>query len=162
MAARANTLAAAAVLALGGAGVAFASAAERPDSRAAASALRATVTDGSLKLSASSVRAGKTVIVAVNAGKKTHAVAIMGAGLTPKRTPVLAPGRRASLTVVLPEGMFMVWDPVRGSMSKSVMLMVRPPSSATGGTSTGGTVTMPPITTTTPTMTDMDGGMDGC
>jgi hypothetical protein len=60
--------------------------------------------------------------------------------------------------------MFMLWDPVRGSMSDSKMLMARTATKTTGAAGAAGgptVITLPPVAMTG-TMTDMDGGMDGC
>lgn len=176
---RINAAAAVAVLALGGAGVALGSSGSRAGAVATTPpTVRVTLREGKPKAAPASIGAGKITLVANNAGKKTHALAIMGAGLAPKRTPALRPGKRASMTVVLQEGTFMIWDPIRGSMSNATMLVVRARTDGgtTGGGTTGGggvvtptpttttptTTTTTPPTTTTPTMTNMDGGMDGC
>lgn len=79
---------------------------------------------GKVKLARSSIAAGSVTFVAVNKGKQTHALAIMGPGISGKRTAALAPGKTARLTVKLRKGMYMLWDPIRGSMNRSAMLMV--------------------------------------
>jgi hypothetical protein len=161
---RTNALVAAAVLVLGGGGAALGSIGANSTTAATPRTVNVKIQDGKLTVSPTSIGAGAIKIVAVNAGRKTHALAIMGSGLATKRTATLAPGTRATLAVVLRTGMFMLWDPVRGSMSDSKMLMARTATktTATGGAGGGPTViTLPPVTMTG-TMTDMDGGMDGC
>ena len=128
------------VLALGLAGVALAQ-------RSSAS-LKANVTllDGKLRVSPTTFAPGKLTLVVVNQGRLKHALAIMGTGLQPKRTPALTSGRSAQLTVTIKVGMYHVWDPVQSSMSHATMLMVKAakatstsPVSSTGGGSSGGT-----------------------
>src|SRR5262245_20614288 len=85
--------------------------------------------------------AGSLSLVVINQGKLTHALAIMGTGLQPKRTPTLATGKSARLTVTVKAGgMYHVWDPVRSSMSHATMLMVKKAvtSTGSGGSSSSG------------------------
>jgi hypothetical protein len=96
-----------------------------------------TLLDGKLKLSQTTFVPGSLTLVVVNQGKLTHALAIMGTGLQPKRTPTLGSGKSARLTVAVRTGMYHVWDPVRSSMSHATMLMVK--AGAKTGSSTGST-----------------------
>ena len=105
-----------------------------------------TLLDGKLKLSQTTFPPGSLTLLVVNQGKLSHALAIMGTGLQPKRTPTLGSGKSARLTVTIRTGMYHVWDPVRSSMSHATMLMVKAAgtstgqtSSSTGATSSGGT-----------------------
>ena len=100
-----------------------------------------TLLDGKVKVSQTTFVPGSLTLVVVNQGKLSHALAIMGTGLQPKRTPTLGSGTSARLTVTIRTGMYHVWDPVRSSMSHATMLMVKAAATSGGSTSTssGGT-----------------------
>src|SRR5438477_7877486 len=115
---RSHLVAVAAVLALGLAGVAFA---QRASGSAQASV---TLLDGKLKVSTTAFAPGTLALVATNQGKKSHALAIMGTGLQPKRTPSLASGKSARLVVTVKVGKYMIWDPLTSSMSQATRLVV--------------------------------------
>jgi uncharacterized membrane protein YgcG len=94
-----------------------------------------TLLDGKLKLSQTTFPAGSLNLFVVNQGKLTHALAIMGTGLQPRRTPTLSTGKSARLTVIVKAGgMYHVWDPVRSSMSHATMLKVTKATTTSGGT----------------------------
>jgi uncharacterized membrane protein YgcG len=78
--------------------------------------------------------------VVVNKGKLTHGLAIMGTGLSPKRTATLAAGKTARLTVTLKAGSYHIWDPVRSSMSHARMLTVNASQTSSGGSGGSGMV----------------------
>ncbi len=124
------------VLALGLGGVALA---QRSSALVQA---HVTLLDGKVKVSQTSFVPGSLTLVVVNQGKLSHALAIMGTGLQPKRTPTLGSGKSARLTVTIKAGMYHVWDPVRSSMSHATMLMVKAAAATGGSTSSmpsGGT-----------------------
>jgi uncharacterized membrane protein YgcG len=101
-----------------------------------------TLLDGKVKVSQTTFVPGSLTLVVVNQGKLSHALAIMGTGLQPKRTPTLGSGKSARLTVTIRTGMYHVWDPVRSSMSHATMLTVKAAAASGGSTSTmpsGGT-----------------------
>jgi hypothetical protein len=77
-------------------------------------------------------------LVVVNKGKLSHALAFMGKGFDPKRTPTLTPGKSATLTVTVKPGMYHVWDPVRSSMSHATMLMAKASTAGKAGSHTVG------------------------
>jgi hypothetical protein len=131
VAGRSHVVVAVLVLALGLGGVALA--------QRSSGSVQADVTllDGKLKVSKTTFSPGSLTLVVVNQGKLSHALAIMGTGLQPKRTPTLGSGKSARLTVTIRTGMYHVWDPVRSSMSHATMLMVK--AAATGGGSTSST-----------------------
>jgi hypothetical protein len=56
-------------------------------------------------------RPGKVTLVVVNKGKIPHALKIAGPGVS-ARTPLLAPGKTARLTVTLADGTTTFWCPV--------------------------------------------------
>ena len=93
------------------------------------------------------LQAGTVTLFVVNRGKLTHALAIAGTGLQPKRTPALSSGKSAKLTVTVEVGSYRIWDPVRSSMKHATVLKVR----ASGGLLAPATVvhTYRPGTTTT-------------
>jgi hypothetical protein len=92
-----------------------------------------TLLDGKLKASQTTFTPGKLTLVAVNQGKLTHGLAIMGTNLKPKETPAIGSGKIAKLTVTVGIGMYHIWDPVRSSMTHATMLTVK---SAKAGTPT--------------------------
>ena len=132
---RVHLVAVTAVLGLGLGGVAFA--------QHATGSVSADVTllDGKLRLSQTTFTPGRLTLVVVNEGKLSHALAIMGTGLQPRRTPTLLTGKSARLVVTVRSGMYHVWDPVRSSMSHATMLTVRAAAAGGGATSGGTTVT---------------------
>ncbi len=125
------------VLALGLGGVALA--------QRSTGSVQANVTlrDGKIEVSPTTFAPGKLTLVAVNMGSVSHALAIMGTGLQPKRTATIGSGKTAKLTVTVKVGMYHVWDPVRSSMSHATMLTVKAAKSSstpsTGSKSSGGT-----------------------
>jgi hypothetical protein len=97
-----------------------------------------TLSDGKLTVTPMTLKPGPLTLVIVNHGKLTHALAIMGTGLQPKRTPVLATGKSATLKVTVKAGAYLVWDPVRSKVSQATKLNVstaNESSSSTAGSS---------------------------
>ena len=128
------------VLGLGFGGVALA------QTGGGSSIANVTLLDGKLKVSQTTFTPGKLTLVAVNEGKVSHGLAIMGTGLKPKQTSAIGSGQTAKLTVTIGVGMYHIWDPVRSSMTHATMLMVKKASAAPTTTSSGGksiTVTPP-------------------
>ncbi len=89
---------------------------------------------------------GRVTIVAVNSGKLSHALAIRGPGVN-VRTPIVAPGRSARLSVSLKTGSYTLWCPVGNHASAGMKLTVRvaaagaapaPPATPPATTTTGG------------------------
>ena len=136
---RKNIVLAVALLGLGIAGVALAGV-NAGAVRATSSQINVSVLEGKLAVSATTIAEGKVTFVVVNKGKLTHGLAIMGTGLSPKRTPTIAIGKTARLTVTLKAGKYHIWDPVRSSMSHAKFLTVQAPSGRTGsgGSTSGG------------------------
>ncbi len=99
---------------------------------AGASEIDVSLLEGRLAVSATTLTAGQITLVAVNKGKLTHGLAIMGTGLSPRRTPTIAVGKTARLTVTLKAGSYHIWDPVRSSMSHAKMLTVKAPKASSG------------------------------
>ncbi len=85
--------------------------------------------------------AGKVTLVVVNKGKLPHALRIAGPGVAAK-TPMLAAGKSARLSVTLKDGTTTLWCPVGNHASLGMKML------ATLGTS-GGPATPPAPTTTT-------------
>jgi len=135
MAGRRNVALAVAAAALGLALVGTAQAAARAGSTEIGVSL---MDGGKVMLSKSSLPAGKLTLVVVNKGKQTHGLAIMGNGLSPKRTPALGVGKTARLVVTVKAGMYHLWDPVRSSMSHARFLTVKAPSGGGGMGDMGG------------------------
>ena len=95
--------------------------------------------EGKLTVSATTLAAGKVTLVVVNKGTKTHGLAIMGNGMSPKRTPTIAIGKTARLIVTLTAGKYHIWDPVRSSMSHAKFLTVKGASAGTSSSGSSGT-----------------------
>ena len=81
--------------------------------------------DGKLVVSTQRFTAGPVTFVVRNGGRRTHGLALMGVGFATRKTPTLAAGATAKLSVTLRPGMYHVWDPVRGAMSGATMLQAR-------------------------------------
>ena len=122
-------------------------------SSSAATVVNVTVLEGklkiapTLKLSATTLPAGLITLVVVNKGKTSHGLAIMGSRFPPKRTPTLAVGKTARITVTLKAGIYHLWDPVQSSMNRAKMLTVnavKTSSSGSSGGSFGGSGYTPP------------------
>ena len=164
---RNNVLLTIALLGLGISGVALAGVTANSARTAGTKEISVSLLEGKLAVSATTLTAGKITLVAVNKGKQTHGLAIMGTGLSPKRTPTIAVGKTARLTVTLKVGKYHLWDPVRSSMSHAKLLTVVTGSSA--GVSSGGTNSSSSGSGSTGssgggsvgTGTTMDDGMDG-
>jgi cytochrome c oxidase cbb3-type subunit 3 len=114
-----------------------------------------TPAETSLQLTPKTVRAGTVVFRVQNQGKKPHRFEICANGKTGsacagKMTPVLAPGKAASLTVKLASGRFSYLDAL-GKAAKGVLVV----STAKAGT------TSSPTPTPTPTKTSTGGGTAG-
>jgi Cupredoxin-like domain len=161
--ARKNVALAIALLGLGLAGVALAGVSSGSGASAGSSEISVAVRDGKLSVSPTSFPAGKITLVVVNKGKMTHGLAIMGTGLSPKRTPAIPVGKTARLTVTLKAGMYHVWDPVRSSMSHATMLKAKSSTTAkSGGGSGGGAIVITSGSGPAATGSAMDPGMEGC
>jgi hypothetical protein len=96
------------VLALGLTAVAFGGVTRR----AVATKVTVTFTDARFVLSPAGLQAGTAKFLVVNKGQKPHALAIAGPGLKSARTPKLAAGATATLTVVLRAGAYALSDAV--------------------------------------------------
>src|SRR5438477_8307227 len=72
--------------------------------RSVATNVTVTFTDAKFLLSPGGLQAGTTKFIVVNTGAQPHALAIAGPGLKGARTPKLAAGARATLTVTLRTG----------------------------------------------------------
>jgi hypothetical protein len=151
-------------VALGVAGFALAGVSAASSGAAGTTQVKVVVMDGRLTVSPLKLTAGKVIFVTINKGKAKHALAIMGNGFGPKRTPTLAAGKSASITVTLKAGTYHVWDPVTSSMSRAKYLTVRAAATSTGssgGSYGGGTSTTPSTGTDSTGTGGVDDGMDG-
>jgi hypothetical protein len=117
------------VLALGLAGVGFAGTARH----VIVAKVTVTFTDAKLTVYPGGLRAGTATFVVVNKGQKLHVLAITGPGLKGVRTPKLAAGKSATLTVKLRTGAYMLSDPIGIGSLKTSWLMVNPSSSVSSG-----------------------------
>jgi hypothetical protein len=99
-----------------------------PSSRATSAKVTVTLTDTKLRISPSGLQAGSTIFAVVNTGKRNHALEIAGPGLKGVATAKLAPGKRATVTVTLKSGAYMLTlsDPVGLGMSATHWLQVIP------------------------------------
>lgn len=96
---------------------------------------------------------GSVRFVVKNTGKLSHALEISGPGVKSKRTPLIKPGKSATLTVTLRSGTYTLWCPVPGHAAQGMKTSL----TVAGGTSSGsgGDTT---TTTPAPTTTDSSGG----
>jgi hypothetical protein len=102
-----------------------------------------TFTDTTLRVSAANPESGTTTFIVVNKGKKHHVLAITGPGLTGTRTAKLAGGSRATLTVKLRPGAYVLSDPVGlGVYNVQFLNVVR---AAVVSSSGGSSVVNPPV-----------------
>jgi uncharacterized membrane protein YgcG len=105
--------------------------------------LKVSVLDGRVTFTTTTLPAGTITLVVVNKGTTKHALAIMGETMSPKRTPTIAAGKTARLTVTLAAGKYHMWDPVTSSMSHAKFLTIKAPAkSSTGGSSGSGSGSM--------------------
>jgi hypothetical protein len=119
------------LVALALAGAAFAS-----TRHASLSKVTVTFSDSKLGVSAQTLDAGTTTFVVHNNGRKLHVLAISGPGLKAVRTPKLAAGHSATLTVTLRAGSYMLSDPVGLGVYKVQYLSILPAANVTAtGTS---------------------------
>jgi uncharacterized cupredoxin-like copper-binding protein len=119
-----------------------------------ASAAKVTVTlaNGTLRISNSNLEAGKTTFVVVNKASGHHALAITGPGLKNARTPKLAPGGTATLTVTLKAGAYILADPFGSGYYDVKYLDIAPSAveTASGSSSVVNTATVPAAMCSTP------------
>jgi plastocyanin len=94
---------------------------------------------------------GSDRFVIKNTGKLSHALAISGPGVKLKKTALIKPGRKATLTVTLKAGTYALWCPVPGHAAEGMKTSIKVPGTTTGGGtggSGGGGTTSTPATTT--------------
>ncbi len=119
-----------------------------------ASVTKVTVTlaNGTLRISNTSLEAGTTTFVVVNKAKGHHALAISGPGLENARTPKLAPGATATLTVKLKVGAYVLADPFGTGYFDVRYLDIAPAAveTASGNSSVVNTATVPAGMCSTP------------
>jgi hypothetical protein len=77
--------------------------------------------------------AGSVKFVVKNVGAYPHALSIKGPGVS-KRTPLVRPGKSATLLVTLKSGTYGIWCPVPGHAAKGMKAAFR----IAGATTTGG------------------------
>ena len=103
----------------------------------------------SIKLSARKAPVGVVHFVIKNMGKYSHALSLKDGSLT-KRTPLIKPGKSATLTVNLKKGTVSIWCPVPGhatlgmKASLGVGSAAAPPQPTTADTTTT-TYNPPPV-----------------
>lgn len=93
--------------------------AESPEAKAAAAAPAAQTVpvqekEYKITLGKTAAKAGRTTFVVSNVGKIQHDVEIKGPGVPGKKTPLINPGAKASLTVTLAKGKYTLWCTVPG------------------------------------------------
>lgn len=128
-----------AVIALGGAAVAGVAA----HGGAGTTTVKVTEKEYRIALSVKKAPAGPVKFVVRNSGTYPHALAIAGPGLKPKRTPLIKPGRSATLTVTLRSGTYSLWCPVPGHAARGMKASFTAGGGgpATSTASSGGTTT---------------------
>jgi hypothetical protein len=101
-----------------------------------------TFTDSKLGVSSTTLDAGQTTFVVVNKGTRGHVLAITGPGLKGVKTPKLAAGHSAKLTVKLKTGSYMLSDPV-GLGAYQVKYLSIIPAANVAGTGSSNTPAAP-------------------
>jgi nitrite reductase (NO-forming) len=96
---------------------------------------------------------GAVLLVVKNSGKLAHRIEIAGKGVK-KTTPLIAPGKSATLRVTLTSGKYSIWCTVPGHAQLGMKTSVSAAAAATGGGASGGG------STTTSTDTSGSGGGD--
>ena len=101
----------------------------------------------SIKLSARKAPVGVVHFVIKNTGKYSHALSLKGGGIS-KRTPLIKPGKTATLTVNLKKGSVALWCPVPGhaalGMKATLALGIAVAATTTADTTTT-TYNPPPV-----------------
>lgn len=91
-----------------------------------------------LTLSSRKIAPGKVTFVVKNAGKLSHALAISGPGVSKKRTRLVKPGTKATLTITVKPGTYSIWCPVPGHAAQGMKTTLTVAGSAPATTSGGG------------------------
>ncbi len=105
-----------------------------------------TVTEKEFRIHLSQARTkpGTVRLVVKDIGKYAHALAISGPGVKLKRTPLVHPGKSATLVVKLSAGTYAIWCPVPGHAAQGMKTSLKVAAAA--------------ATTTAPTTTSSGGG----
>ena len=130
----------AAALAAAVAGAAFAGVVAHKS--AAVKTVNVTEKEFHISLSPAKGAAGPVKFVIKNTGKYAHALEISGPGVKAKRTPLIKPGKSATLAVTLKSGTYSIWCPVPGHAAQGMK------TSLSVGGATGVSATTTSATTT--------------
>lgn len=137
----------AAALAVAAAGAATAGLA----ARAGSSTVRIPVSEREFRITMPhSVPTGRVTFVVHDSGRYPHALEVAGPGLKASRTPLIHPGKTATLTVTLRAGTYRIWCPVPGHAQQGM--------EGTFVAKSGAPAMPAPTTDTTPTTTSSGGG----
>ena len=109
---------------------------------AAKTTINVTEREYSIKLSARKAPVGVVQFVIRNGGRYSHAVSVKQ-GTVSKRTPLIKPGKTATLTITLKNGKVSLWCPVPGHAARGMKATL----------AVGTATTVPPTTTTADTTT---------
>jgi uncharacterized cupredoxin-like copper-binding protein len=113
---------------------------------AAKTTVNVTEKEFSITLSPRRVPVGVVRFVIHNKGLYAHALAVK-VGTATKRTPLIKPGKSATLIVTLKKGKSALWCPVPGHAARGMK------TTLAVGTTVGSTTTAPSTSTTVPTYT---------
>jgi hypothetical protein len=113
---------------------------------AAKTTVNVTEKEFSITLSPRRVPVGVVRFVIHNKGLYAHALAVK-VGTATKRTPLIKPGKSATLIVTLKKGKSALWCPVPGHAARGMK------ATLAVGTTVGSTTTAPSTSTTVPTYT---------
>lgn len=129
-------LVAAVALALAGAAVAAVAA----KGSAPAATVKVTESEYHIRLSPTSVKAGRVAFVVHNAGKLEHKFALAGAGHATVIVGPIAPGATRTTTVKLAGGKISLWCPIPGhaALGMKASLKVAGAAAGSAGTTTSG------------------------
>jgi plastocyanin len=75
-------------------------------------------------LATKTLKPGRTTFVVDDVGKIQHDLAVSGPGVKEKKTPLVAPGKKASVTVTLKKGTYTLWCTVPGHRQLGMVVKV--------------------------------------
>lgn len=134
------TIASAFALALLGA--ALAGVVAHANARATTKTINVSEKEFKITLSPKKVAPGKVKFVVKNVGKLTHGLDISGPGVAKKHTPLIKPGKSATLTITVKSGgKYTIWCPVPGHEAqgmKTTLTVTGTPTTTSGGGGGGG------------------------
>jgi len=115
-------------------GAALAGVVAHASARTTTKTINVTEKEFKITLATKKVAPGKVKFVVKNVGKLSHALELSGPGVSKKRTPLINPGKQATLSVSVKSGKYTIWCPVPGHAAQGMKTSL----TVTGTQSTGG------------------------